>query len=245
MTTAHKTFANLEDKVGVDAAYVLAQVKHLTLKRKVDGAAEVSQGMIDALNMRLNDIQAETEGFVRRQRIIRFRQALNDHCDTLLDLMPQDSLHDKVEEAYAEVVRLSDLKFNPKVRENRLRRQAKRRGLRIEKSRRRDQSALDYGMYALYDERREQYIHSRGNSKYIYTLEHIEIYFKHTPVQPQRDNAVIEKVEPTCWELIDLLNQWLDGVAWNQGLNDLLIAKMSDVSDAIDLDPYKVQDDAP
>jgi hypothetical protein len=38
-----------------------------------------------------------------------------------------------------------------KVLENRLRRVAARRGLRLEKSRRRDKSAIDYGYYCLMD----------------------------------------------------------------------------------------------
>lgn len=38
---------------------------------------------------------------------------------------------------------------NDKVRENRLRRMATRQGLRLEKSRRRDTRALDYGRYWL------------------------------------------------------------------------------------------------
>src|SRR5260370_1270190 len=38
-----------------------------------------------------------------------------------------------------------------KVRENRLRRVAERRGLRLEKSRRRDSQAIDYGTYQLVD----------------------------------------------------------------------------------------------
>jgi hypothetical protein len=38
-----------------------------------------------------------------------------------------------------------------KVRENRLRRMAERQGLRLEKSRRRDPRALDYGTYHLVD----------------------------------------------------------------------------------------------
>ena len=38
-----------------------------------------------------------------------------------------------------------------KVRENRLRRAAARQGLRLEKSRRRDERALDYGRYWLVD----------------------------------------------------------------------------------------------
>ena len=38
-----------------------------------------------------------------------------------------------------------------KVRENRLRRMAERQGLRLEKSRRRDPRAVDYGTYRLVD----------------------------------------------------------------------------------------------
>jgi len=38
-----------------------------------------------------------------------------------------------------------------KVRENRLRRMAERQGLRLEKSRRRDPRAIDYGTYQLVD----------------------------------------------------------------------------------------------
>ena len=38
-----------------------------------------------------------------------------------------------------------------KVRENRLRRIAERRGLKLTRSRRRDPDALDYGLYALID----------------------------------------------------------------------------------------------
>ena len=38
-----------------------------------------------------------------------------------------------------------------KIRENRLRRVADRQGLRLEKSRRRDPRAIDYGMYMLVD----------------------------------------------------------------------------------------------
>jgi hypothetical protein len=40
-----------------------------------------------------------------------------------------------------------------KVRENRLRRMAERQGLALQKSRRRDPRAMDYGMYMLVDPR--------------------------------------------------------------------------------------------
>ena len=41
--------------------------------------------------------------------------------------------------------------YTQKVLENRLRRAAKRQGLLLEKSRRRDLRAIDYGLYALLD----------------------------------------------------------------------------------------------
>lgn len=47
---------------------------------------------------------------------------------------------------------LSSMDTAQKVRENRLRRMAARQGLRLEKSRRRDPRALDYGTYRLRDE---------------------------------------------------------------------------------------------
>jgi hypothetical protein len=42
-----------------------------------------------------------------------------------------------------------------KVRENRLRRMAERQGLRLEKSRRRDPRAVDYGTYRLINPQRD------------------------------------------------------------------------------------------
>lgn len=45
----------------------------------------------------------------------------------------------------------SDMELAEKVRENRLRRMAERQGLRLEKSRRRDPRAIDYGTYQLVD----------------------------------------------------------------------------------------------
>jgi hypothetical protein len=49
------------------------------------------------------------------------------------------------------IIRRYDVGQHEKVRENRLRRMADRQGLRLEKSRRRDPRAIDYGMYTLVD----------------------------------------------------------------------------------------------
>lgn len=58
-----------------------------------------------------------------------------------------------------------------KVRENRLRRMAARQGLVLTRSRRRDQRALDYGMYWLSDASGSQVTASSGS-----TLDEIECY---------------------------------------------------------------------
>ena len=61
-----------------------------------------------------------------------------------------------------------------KIEEARLRRMAKRRGLTLSKSRRRDPAALDYGMYALIDNERGNPIHSDNiNSIYALTLDDV------------------------------------------------------------------------
>lgn len=54
--------------------------------------------------------------------------------------------------------------MSEKVRENRLRRMAQRQGLRLEKSRRRDEHALDYGCYALIDASRNAIYYGTDNS---------------------------------------------------------------------------------
>ena len=57
-----------------------------------------------------------------------------------------------------------------KVRENRLRRKAARQGLILEKSRRRDPDALDFGLYALRDEVQGFPIHGDLIGRYIHSL---------------------------------------------------------------------------
>ncbi len=61
-----------------------------------------------------------------------------------------------------------------KVRENRLRRVALRRGLRLEKTRRRDPLALDYGTYMLIDDRTNAVVARGLESGYGLTLDDIE-----------------------------------------------------------------------
>jgi hypothetical protein len=64
-----------------------------------------------------------------------------------------------------------------KVKENRLRRVAARRGFRLEKSRRRDPAAIDYGGYMLVDSSTNTVVLGAGHHPYSATLEDIEDYF--------------------------------------------------------------------
>lgn len=61
-----------------------------------------------------------------------------------------------------------------KVRENRLRRAAERQGLKLEKSRRRDPRAIDFGTYRLVDMRTNAVTVHSGPSDYGMSLEDIE-----------------------------------------------------------------------
>ena len=65
-----------------------------------------------------------------------------------------------------------------KVRENRLRRMADRQGLRLEKSRRRDPSALDFGTYGIVDARTNAVVAHGGNvfNGYGLSLDDVEEY---------------------------------------------------------------------
>lgn len=64
--------------------------------------------------------------------------------------------------------------MDPKVRENRLRRMAQRQGLRLEKSRRRDPRALDYGTYQLTDPATNTLVAHGGQNGYGLDLDAIE-----------------------------------------------------------------------
>mgnify|MGYP000956423648 CR=1 FL=1 len=61
-----------------------------------------------------------------------------------------------------------------KVRENRIRRIAERRGLRLEKSRRRDPHAIDFGGYMLIDAHKNQVVMGATNFAYDANLDEIE-----------------------------------------------------------------------
>ena len=62
-----------------------------------------------------------------------------------------------------------------KVRENRLRRMAHRRGFRLMKSRRRDPDAIDYGLYALIDVETGGSEHAHGPiSECVLTLDDVK-----------------------------------------------------------------------
>jgi hypothetical protein len=61
-----------------------------------------------------------------------------------------------------------------KIRENRLRRMAERQGLRLEKSRRRDKRAYDYGTYQLIDPYTNALVASGNQHGYGLSLDEIE-----------------------------------------------------------------------
>ena len=67
-----------------------------------------------------------------------------------------------------------------KVRENRLRRMAHRQGLSLWRSRRRDENAIDYGLYALTGPRGP--VHPQGPiSFYALDLDEVEEYLTRVP----------------------------------------------------------------
>lgn len=64
-----------------------------------------------------------------------------------------------------------------KVRENRLRRMAKRQGLALSASGRRDPRAIDYGAYALFDaERHFEVAGVDGTGRFEFSLDDVEKY---------------------------------------------------------------------
>ncbi len=65
-----------------------------------------------------------------------------------------------------------------KVRENLVRRMAHRQGLRLEKSRRRDPLALDYGTYALVNAKTGVLMASGRDSDYGLTIDQVEQLLK-------------------------------------------------------------------
>jgi hypothetical protein len=63
-----------------------------------------------------------------------------------------------------------------KVRENRLRRMAERQGLRLEKSRRRDPRAVDFGTYQLVNARSNALVAGSRSWGYGLDLDEVEAY---------------------------------------------------------------------
>lgn len=61
-----------------------------------------------------------------------------------------------------------------RVRENRVRRVAQRRGLRIVKSRRRDPRALDYGCYCIVDADTNCVVAGGGQKHFHWSLDDVE-----------------------------------------------------------------------
>lgn len=72
---------------------------------------------------------------------------------------------------------MSPMEVEEKVRENKLRRIAQRRGFRIEKSRRKDPDALDYGGYMLIKNDINGVVLGSTAFTYSATLDDIEKYF--------------------------------------------------------------------
>jgi hypothetical protein len=65
-----------------------------------------------------------------------------------------------------------------KTRETRLRRMAKRQGLRLHKSRRRDPHASDYGVYALVDEETSFIVAGADSGRFGFSLDDVETHLK-------------------------------------------------------------------
>lgn len=75
-----------------------------------------------------------------------------------------------------------------KVRENRLRRVAARQGYLLQKSRRRDERAVDYGGYMLVDASSNGIVLGSGAFPYNASLDDVE-NFLNTPAQTGSDSA--------------------------------------------------------
>ena len=71
---------------------------------------------------------------------------------------------------------MTDAEF--KVFENRLRRMAKRQGLRLEKTRRRDPRALDYGKYMLVNVETNAVVFGADSGRMDVTLDRIAAYLE-------------------------------------------------------------------
>ena len=234
----------LTDVVGVEATYYLAQYRWLMLRRLVNGIGEVTKEEFTKVSNKIGQLYRNERNWRRAAQIAKVRDGVPAETELLFTTALFEDHDGIVEQAYHEVVRLSDMLFYSKSRENKLRRMAKRRGLRIEKSRRRNINALDYGMFALYNERKKEYVHPTSTNKYVYSLDHIEIYLKGTDIMPAGTPALMELVTPDAWDVIDLLNDWIYGGNWTQGKDDMLKASMTNVLDVLEQDPWGVSNEA-
>lgn len=68
-----------------------------------------------------------------------------------------------------------------KVRENRLRRMAKRQGVAVVKSRRRDPRALDFGGYGIIDPQRNAWLAGADHHAFELSLDQVEDWLTREP----------------------------------------------------------------
>ena len=75
-----------------------------------------------------------------------------------------------------------------KIEEARLRRMARRQGLILSKSRRRDPNALDYGLYALLDQSTGGTVHEYFAERYMYALDldDVRVWLKEEDDPPEK-----------------------------------------------------------
>jgi Cdc6-like AAA superfamily ATPase len=89
------------------------------------------------------------------------------------------------------ITRRYDVEQDEKVRENRLRRMAERQGLRLEKSRRRDPRAIDYGMYTLVDPNSNAIVAgAEGTGRPNFSLDDVEAFL----TSDERANEVRRRI---------------------------------------------------
>ena len=68
------------------------------------------------------------------------------------------------------------MKAQEKIRENRLRRKLSRMGYRLEKSRRKDQDAWDFGLYAVVDQQTSGVVNDATPGMYSWTMDDVEAW---------------------------------------------------------------------
>jgi hypothetical protein len=91
------------------------------------------------------------------------------------------SLTSSISSSITRSIGLFAMEQEEKVRENRLRRMAERRGMQLQKSRRRDPQAIDFGGYMLVDARRNFVIIGAEGWAFSATLDDVEQYLTEMP----------------------------------------------------------------